>query len=204
MPRIPAPVSLKGKALQLLAARDYTRTEMERKLGQWLRERDAREAEAAAARPGHARDEAGNDPEIAPDAFRVARRSTPPAAAIDPDTRQAEHAGAIAQALDALQARGFLDDQRAAEALVHRRSGKLGNSRIQQELRQKGLDATAIEQAMEALPGSELERAREIWRRKFGSVAGTPNERLKQMRFLASRGFSAGVVHQVVRGDEDL
>ena len=66
------------------------------------------------------------------------------------------------------------------------------------------LDATAIEQAMEALPGSELERARDIWRRKFGSVAGTPNERLKQMRFLASRGFSAGVVHQVVRGDEDL
>ena len=197
MPRIPAPVSLKGKALQLLAARDYTRTEMERKLGQWLRERDVREAEEAAnaqALSSAARADEGESPNAA----HLSNGS------IDPETRLAEHAAAIAEALDAMEAKGFLDDSRAAEALVHRRAGKLGNSRIQQELRQKGLDATAIEQAMEALPGSELERARDIWRRKFGSVAGTPNERLKQMRFLASRGFSAGVVHQVVRGDEDL
>ena len=197
MLRIPAPVSLKGKALQLLAARDYTRAEMERKLGQWLRERNAREAEEAAnaqALASAARADEGEPPS-------AAHQSD---GSIDPETRQAEHAAAIAEALDAMEAKGFLDDSRAAEALVHRRAGKLGNSRIQQELRQKGLDATAIEQAMEALPGSELERARDIWRRKFGSVAGTPNERLKQMRFLASRGFSAGVVHQVVRGDEDL
>ena len=197
MPRIPAPVSLKGKALQLLAARDYTRAEMERKLGQWLRERDAREAEEAAnaqALALAARADEGEAPSV--DHLRDG--------SIDHETRQTEHAAAIAEALDAMEAKGFLDDSRAAEALVHRRAGKLGNSRIQQELRQKGLDATAIEQAMEALPGSELERARDIWRRKFGSVAGTPNERLKQMRFLASRGFSAGVVHQVVRGDEDL
>lgn len=197
MPRIPAPVSLKGKVLQLLAARDYTRAEMERKLGQWLRERDAREAEEAAnaqALALAARADEGEAPSV--DHLRDG--------SIDPETRQTEHAAAIAEALDAMEAKGFLDDSRAAEALVHRRAGKLGNSRIQQELRQKGLDATAIEQAMEALPGSELERARDIWRRKFGSVAGTPNERLKQMRFLASRGFSAGVVHQVVRGDEDL
>ena len=196
MLRIPAPVSLKGKALQLLAARDYTRAEMERKLGQWLRERDAREAEEAAnaqTLASAARTDEGEPPSV------THLRD----GSIDPETRQAEHAAAIAEALDAMEAKGFLDDSRAAEALVHRRAGKLGNSRIQQELRQKGLDATAIEQAMEALPGSELERARDIWRRKFGSVAGTPNERLKQMRFLASRGFSAGVVHQVVRGGEE-
>lgn len=196
MPRIPAPVSLKGKALQLLAARDYTRAEMERKLGQWLRERDAREAEEAANAQALALAARADEGE-APSVDHLSDGS------IDPETRQTEHAAAIAEALDAMEAKGFLDDSRAAEALVHRRAGKLGNSRIQQELRQKGLDATAIEQAMEALPGSELERAREIWRRKFGSVAGTPNERLKQMRFLASRGFSAGVVHQVVRGGEE-
>ena len=172
MSRIPAPITLKGKALQLLAARDYTRAEMERKLAQWLRERSAREEEAEAA-------------------------------PLDAEMQQANQASAIAEALDAMEAKGFLDDQRAAEALIHRRAGKLGNSRIQQELRQKGLDAGAIEQAMEALPGSELERAREIWQRKFGSVAGSPQERLRQMRFLASRGFSSAVVHQVVRGNPD-
>ena len=117
--------------------------------------------------------------------------------------QQVDQASAIAEALDAMEAKGFLDDQRAAEALIHRRAGKLGNSRIQQELRQKGLDASAIEQAMEAVPGSELERAREIWQRKFGSVAASQQERLKQMRFLASRGFSSAVVHQVVRGNPD-
>lgn len=196
MPRIPAPVSLKGKALQLLAARDYTRAEMERKLGQWLRERDAREAE-----------EAANAQALA-SAARVDEGEPPPVVgldhgSIDPETRQAEHAPAIAEALDAMETKGFLNNQRAAEALVHRRASKLGNSRILQELRQKGLDAAEIEQAMEVMPGSELERARDIWRRKFGAVAGTPNERLKQMRFLASRGFSSGVVHQVVRGGEE-
>ena len=193
MPRIPAPVSLKGKALQLLAARDYTRTEMERKLGQWLRERDAREAEEAAnaqTLASAARTDEGEPPSV------THLRD----GSIDPETRQAEHAAAIAEALDAMEAKGFLDDSRAAEALVHRRAGKLGNSRIQQELRQKGLDATAIEQAMEALPGSELERARAIWQHKFGAPAGSPQERLKQMRFLASRGFSSAVVHRIVRG----
>ena len=172
MSRIPAPITLKGKALQLLAARDYTRAEMERKLAQWLRERSAREEETEAA-------------------------------PLNAEMQQANQASAIAEALDAMEAKGFLDDQRAAEALIHRRAGKLGNSRIQQELRQKGLDASAIEQAMEAVPGSELERAREIWQRKFGSVAASQQERLKQMRFLASRGFSSAVVHQVVRGSPD-
>lgn len=172
MSRIPAPITLKGKALQLLAARDYTRAEMERKLAQWLRERSAREEETEAA-------------------------------PLDAEMQQVDQASAIAEALDAMEAKGFLDDQRAAEALIHRRAGKLGNSRIQQELRQKGLDASAIEQAMEAVPGSELERAREIWQRKFGSVAASQQERLKQMRFLASRGFSSAVVHQVVRGNPD-
>lgn len=172
MSRIPAPITLKGKALQLLAARDYTRAEMERKLTQWLRERSAREEETEAA-------------------------------PLDAEMQQVDQASAIAEALDAMEAKGFLDDQRAAEALIHRRAGKLGNSRIQQELRQKGLDASAIEQAMEAVPGSELERAREIWQRKFGSVAASQQERLKQMRFLASRGFSSAVVHQVVRGSPD-
>mgnify|MGYP003591271966 CR=1 FL=1 len=169
MPRIPAPITLKGKALQLLAARDYTRAEMERKLAQWLRERAAREAEAEAAH-------------------------------LDTESQQADQTAAIAETLDAMEAKGFLDDRRAAEALIHRRAGKLGNSRLQQELRQKGLDASAIEQAMDALPGSELERARAIWQHKFGAPAGSPQERLKQMRFLASRGFSSAVVHRIVRG----
>ena len=51
--------------------------------------------------------------------------------------------------------------------------------------------------------GSELERAREVWRKKFGEPATDPAGRAKQMRFLASRGFGAEAIPRVVQGGED-
>ena len=57
---------------------------------------------------------------------------------------------------------------------------------------------------MQGLRASELERAREIWRKKFGRQPADAAERGKQMRFLASRGFGGDTIHKVVSGaDED-
>ena len=50
---------------------------------------------------------------------------------------------------------------------------------------------------------SEVERAREVWRKKFGSLAADPAERAKQMRFLAARGFGADAIRRVVSQSED-
>ena len=105
--------------------------------------------------------------------------------------------------LDEMQHKQFQSDERAAQSLVYRRAGKLGTARIAQELRRKGLDDSTIEQALDTLEGTELERAREVWQRKFSQPPATPQERAKQMRFLASRGFGGDVVRQVLRGSED-
>ncbi len=140
-----AQLSLKGRALRYLAAREHSRAELERKL--------------------------------------AAHEEAP---------------GQLAQVLDELQAKDFISDARVAESLVHRRSTKLGAGRIRQELQSKGLPSETVAQAMEAVNASELERAREVWRKKFSEAGSEPSDRAKQMRFLAARGFGAETVRRVV------
>ena len=116
----------------------------------------------------------------------------------------AEEEGAVAKVLDALQAKGFINETRVLESVVHRRAHKLGASRIKQELQAKGLEPAAVAEAVQALRASELDRAREIWRKKFGQPPVDAAERGKQMRFLASRGFGGDTIRKVVSGaDED-
>ncbi len=150
MPIAPQP-SLKGRALRLLAAREHSRAELERRLAV----------------------HAGDDP------------------------------AELAQLLDELAAKGFISEQRVAESVIHRRAGRLGASRVLQELRGKGLDDELLAQAATRLRTTEFERAREVWRKKFGEPAVDPAGRARQVRFLAARGFDAEVVRRVLRDADD-
>ena len=125
--------------------------------------------------------------------------------------------GELDKALDELQAKDFINEQRVVDSVLHRRSAKLGTARIKQELQSKGLDAGAVLDAVDLLKSTELDRAREVWRKKFEtstqslpvdakeSAKESAKERAKQMRFLLSRGFGAEVIHKVVAsaGDDD-
>ncbi len=111
--------------------------------------------------------------------------------------------GELARVLDDLAAKGFINEARVVESVLHRRAGRLGNGRVLQELRQKGISTEALAEAEENLRATEFERAGEVWRRKFGTSATEPAERARQMRFMAARGFSAEVVRRVMRGDFD-
>lgn len=147
----PTAPSLKGRALRLLARREYSRAELERKLA----------------------------------AFE-------------------EVPGTLAQALDALQAKDFINEQRVVDSVVHRRAPRLGAGRVRQELERKGLDREAVASAVAALASTELARARDVWQKKFGSTAPVDAaDRARQMRFLASRGFSGEVVRRVVNAPDD-
>jgi regulatory protein len=106
--------------------------------------------------------------------------------------------GELAKALDELQARGFISEERVVESVIHRRASKLGTARVKQELQSKGLSAEAMADALEQLRSTELERAREVWARKFGTPATEPKEKARQIRFLVSRGFAAEVVRKIV------
>lgn len=143
-------LSVKGRALKLLAGRDYSRQELERKL-----------------------------------------------AAKEPDP------GEVKRALDELQAKGFLDEQRVVDSLVHRRGARLGAGRIRQELQAKGIDPERVAVAVASLNATEFERAREVWRRKFGVLPEDAAQRAKQARFLAARGFSGEVVRRVLNTPDD-
>jgi len=145
------PLSLKGRALRLLAQREHSRPELERKLG-----------------------------------------------------AHEEEPGQLARVLDELQAKGFIDHQRVAESVVHRRAGKLGALRLRQELQAKGLDADSVAATMAGLKETELQRAREVWRRRFSAPATDAMERARQARFLAARGFAAEVVRKVLGDDEGM
>ena len=106
----------------------------------------------------------------------------------------------IAAVLDDFEARGWLSDQRFAEALVRRRSERFGTRKIQDELAQAGVDSAQTADLLRNLKETEYQRAHELWLRKFGVVAQEQKEKARQYRFLASKGFSSEVVGKVVAG----
>lgn len=143
-------ISLKGRALRYLAAREHSRVELERKL--------------------------------------AAHEETP---------------GELARVLDELTAKGFINEQRVIDSVLHRRAARLGQSRIRQELQAKGLKGEAVQAALHSLRSSELERAHEVWLRRFGATAADAAQRARQARFLLARGFAADIVIKVIKGLPD-
>jgi len=109
----------------------------------------------------------------------------------------------IEAVLDDFEARGWLSDQRFAEALVRRRSERFGTRKIQDELAQAGVDSSKTADLLRGLKETEYQRAHELWLRKFGALATEQKERARQYRFLASKGFSSDVVSKVVAGRPD-
>jgi regulatory protein len=115
----------------------------------------------------------------------------------------AESAQQLAQVLDELQAKDFISEARVVASVINRRAGRFGTARIRHELQGKGLAAEAVAEAVISLKSSEIERAREVWRKKFGVPAADAAARGKQMRFLAARGFGAEAIRRVVWQSED-
>ena len=102
--------------------------------------------------------------------------------------------------LDELEKRGWLSEARIVEQLTTTRRRKFGATRIVHELREKGVSDEAVAAAQAQLKAGEVDAARAVWKKKFGKLPRSLQERGKQARFLAGRGFSAEVVHQVLKG----
>ena len=100
--------------------------------------------------------------------------------------------------LDALEQHGFLSAQRMVEQVVHVRRNKFGSQRIVYELREKGIAEDLIAAALPELKETELDAAREVWRRKFRALPANATERGRQMRFLLGRGFAPEVIREVL------
>jgi regulatory protein len=107
----------------------------------------------------------------------------------------------VERLLDALQAQGLLSEERFVESRVRVRAPGLGTRRIQVELARHGLKLSA--QPLQQLRDSELQRATQLWQRRFGAAAQDARERARQMRFLAGRGFSGEVIRRVLATQDD-
>ncbi|HET9112490.1 MAG TPA: recombination regulator RecX [Burkholderiales bacterium] len=142
--------SLRARALDALARREYSRVELGRKLS------------------AHSADEAE-----------------------------------LALLLDELESRGWLSDARFAEQLAHARQSRYGSRSIVYELREQGVAEALIEVALETLKPTEMERARRVWEKKFGTVAVTAKERGQQIRFLQMRGFDPEVIYRLLDNPAD-
>ena len=57
--------------------------------------------------------------------------------------------------LDDLQAKDFINANRVAESLVHRRAARLGTQRLVQELRSKGLDDELVRNASQSVAAAD-------------------------------------------------
>lgn len=101
--------------------------------------------------------------------------------------------------LQQLEDAGWICEERVAESVLHRRAGRLGTQRVLQELRAKGLDEELVRAQAERLRATEHERAQAVWARRFGQPPNSAQERARQMRFLAGRGFDAETVRKVLR-----
>ena len=118
-------------------------------------------------------------------------------------SRYAEEGDDVEALLDFLEKNNWLSHERFSESLVHRRSARFGNSRIMAELQSHGLGGEALQEVKAGLAGTETARARELWQRRFGTVATDPAERNKQMRFLMQRGFSQRAVFSALKGEPE-
>jgi regulatory protein len=177
---VKAPLSLRGRAIALLAQREHSEIELRRKLLRWARASTAAAPGAAGAADQDAGAEADTD-------------ALAQAAAQNAATQ-------VDELIAWLREHDYLSEARFVDSRVHARSARFGNLRIRQELAQHGLNLPA--DAAQALKDSELQRAAEVWRRKFGASSAapaTPAERARQARFLAARGFSGEVVTRVMR-----
>ena len=118
-------------------------------------------------------------------------------------TEHAESAEAVEQLLDELVRRKLLSEDRVAESRANTLSRKFGVSRIRHDLRAKGIADETIERVAAEAQATEVDRAREIWKRKFREPAVSRADRAKQMRFLAARGFSHDTIRKVLAGSPE-
>jgi regulatory protein len=130
------------------------------------------------------------------DAAAVAAQSDAPGDDSPADVQAAQTSNEVEQLLDWLEANNYLSQARFVESRLNARAARFGNLRIRQELARHAVVLSA--ERLQVLQQTELQRARAVWARKFGSAAGDAKARAKQMRFLAGRGFSPEVIRKVV------
>lgn len=111
----------------------------------------------------------------------------------------------IAEVVAELQENDWLNERRYVEAFI-RKEVVLGHGpkHIYAALRQKNADAELVLQCMQESDVDWLALAVAVRVKKFGqTLPKTPNETVKQMRFLSYRGFESDMVRSALKTVSD-
>jgi len=94
--------------------------------------------------------------------------------------------------LDRLVDDGLLSDERFCEAYVYARSQRgYGPAKLREELRQRGVAESLVEQTLAGDEWDWAALARQVFHKRFPEgEASEPTARAKQLRFMQYRGFS--------------
>ena len=111
----------------------------------------------------------------------------------------------IETALDRLSEEGLLSEARYLESFIsYRARSGYGPQRIRDDLLQRGLNRSDIEQVLRDSGIDWRAALHEVWQRKFsGQLPTDAREKAKQMRFLVYRGYPMDLVGQCLRGRLD-
>jgi regulatory protein len=120
-------------------------------------------------------------------------------------TRRGYPVALVDAVLAELVADNSLSEDRYLEQFVSQHAARgQGPMRIRMELRERGIEASAVEQALAEAEANWVEAARQARRRRFGTAPpGDFRERAKQARFLQYRGFSAEQIRAALGPGED-
>lgn len=129
-------------------------------------------------------------------------------------TQKKFDAQVVSSLLDELEVLDYLSDERYSAMLV--RSGfdrGHGPIRIKQKMKQKGISSALSAQSFDEFEGDWFSLAGDVWRRKFKDGldenlakqdrAAFYKEKSRQMRFLASRGFSMDQIEYALASAQD-
>lgn len=104
----------------------------------------------------------------------------------------------IAPLLDQFEAKNWLSDQRFAESYLADHRARAGSIKLAYDLRQRGVSSSIIDELLKDNQNSELERAREVWQKKFGTPPADAAEKARHIRFMQSRGFTGEVIRRAI------
>lgn len=108
---------------------------------------------------------------------------------------------AIDPLLDEFERKNWLSDRRFAESYVADHRARAGNVKLAYDLRQRGVNDAIIESVLRENRDTELERAHQVWQKKFGSAPADSAEKAQQIRFMQTRGFTLETIRIILTTD---
>ncbi len=98
--------------------------------------------------------------------------------------------------LETMASEGLQSDERFAESFVHHRLNMgHGPCKIQQELKQRGVEVHLIDATLYHNKNDWFSTARAVRQKRFGNAPpGNIKDKAKQSRFLYSRGFNSEMI----------